>query len=1027
MEARLGTDLTGVRVHRDAAADRLSRRLDARAFTSGRDIYFASGQYDEATLQGQELIAHELVHTMQQRNEGGASVGDVRRARMSDPGDASEREAERLATRTVRGASASVEVRGEGIARQVAEGPSAGPPEGEMEGAAPAFELRLPGVKVPIAADRGTVPLSHVADRIPGLRLGSLVLEARGGRIGKATVTATAALPYVLGDVSIGVDPTSGELTGGTGRLLVEVPRLVRGALDWEYAGGQLSGVLTVGRDRLRELGLPIESGSLTLNMAGRSLAVTAAATTGKSLPLISDGHLAVTYDASRESFAASVAGQVDVPGLERTDFTVAMESDGRWHGEGSIAANFAGASGSLHLVMDDWALVSAEGAVAYSRGPLSGTITARLVAANERRPGELAVSGDGDLTVTIAPWLTGTGHAVLHPDGEVDLEGALQFPEEVELFKERKVEKTLYQLDQEFPLWGITIPVVGSIGLIAEIHAKLGVRSRFGPGVLRDTVVEGTYSTRSASPAGGGSGATGDARSAPEPSFAVSGELFLPTGAELIVVVGGGVGLATLVAELTGGIDIAGSAGAYATLSVRPRFQYADGKYSFQGVAEIQAAALAKLDVNAYAAAEVGIGWLSKEVWRKEWNLLAFTWDPGLTFGLRARLDYTLGEPFEPNLEFEPVAIDPARLVRSALPNSGQPTPDQAQKPPPKASLRLEPPAAGPATTEPAPTSPGADRERGGRRGAARPRRGGGSSPAPRTTAGRGETTPPGRAGADEAAFVPPRPSALKKPAEERSERESWSVYVWDRFVDEQRRSTGRRVARAARGRASSSGRPSSYETRGPEASWRLYQQKLEQADRAKFDSQNEEKYYHPSRGWLPRRYFQRGKLREPAWPLYLPEEKWAGPNLTASGGSVQAGAVRQRYERRARAGRLRTDAPEARSDQRASFAEYIEDHPPPNVRTLRNHLKKPRGDDRAVDVDHIVELQVGGEDIPSNYQLLYSSPNSSSGATIRNEIAADKKATGGRELQYGKITTDRGKRDREKQAATSPEGAAG
>ena len=66
-EARLGHDISRVRIHTDAAAHDTARRLHARAFTHREHVYFASGQYAPASLEGRRLIAHELVHTQQQR------------------------------------------------------------------------------------------------------------------------------------------------------------------------------------------------------------------------------------------------------------------------------------------------------------------------------------------------------------------------------------------------------------------------------------------------------------------------------------------------------------------------------------------------------------------------------------------------------------------------------------------------------------------------------------------------------------------------------------------------------------------------------------------------------------------------------------------------------------------------------------------------------------------------------------------------------------------------------------------------
>lgn len=66
MEPRFGADFSGVRVHTDDAAARQSKKIDAAAFTTGRDIHFARGKFQPDTAAGKELIAHELTHTIQQ-------------------------------------------------------------------------------------------------------------------------------------------------------------------------------------------------------------------------------------------------------------------------------------------------------------------------------------------------------------------------------------------------------------------------------------------------------------------------------------------------------------------------------------------------------------------------------------------------------------------------------------------------------------------------------------------------------------------------------------------------------------------------------------------------------------------------------------------------------------------------------------------------------------------------------------------------------------------------------------------------
>ncbi len=66
LEAHFQTDLSEVRVHTSAAAADSASRLDALAYTAGRDIYFASGRYAPASTDGQRLLAHEVAHVVQQ-------------------------------------------------------------------------------------------------------------------------------------------------------------------------------------------------------------------------------------------------------------------------------------------------------------------------------------------------------------------------------------------------------------------------------------------------------------------------------------------------------------------------------------------------------------------------------------------------------------------------------------------------------------------------------------------------------------------------------------------------------------------------------------------------------------------------------------------------------------------------------------------------------------------------------------------------------------------------------------------------
>jgi len=77
-EPRFGKDFSSVRLHDGAAADKAARAIDARAFTWGSDIAFATGEREKG---GPRLMAHELAHVA--ADEGGGARREVRRATIS--------------------------------------------------------------------------------------------------------------------------------------------------------------------------------------------------------------------------------------------------------------------------------------------------------------------------------------------------------------------------------------------------------------------------------------------------------------------------------------------------------------------------------------------------------------------------------------------------------------------------------------------------------------------------------------------------------------------------------------------------------------------------------------------------------------------------------------------------------------------------------------------------------------------------------------------------------------------------------
>jgi len=91
MERRLGHDFGDVRIHTDHRAGQSALQVAARAYTLGRDVVFAPGEFKPHEGDGARLIAHELVHTMQSTTRRDSP------GRISSPSEPAEREASAVA------------------------------------------------------------------------------------------------------------------------------------------------------------------------------------------------------------------------------------------------------------------------------------------------------------------------------------------------------------------------------------------------------------------------------------------------------------------------------------------------------------------------------------------------------------------------------------------------------------------------------------------------------------------------------------------------------------------------------------------------------------------------------------------------------------------------------------------------------------------------------------------------------------------------------------------------------------------
>lgn len=85
LEPRFGRDLSDVRIHIDSDAAGAARELEAQAFTRGQHVFFGAGCFEPHTAEGRWLMAHELTHTLQQKESASEQKGSISRSALLSP------------------------------------------------------------------------------------------------------------------------------------------------------------------------------------------------------------------------------------------------------------------------------------------------------------------------------------------------------------------------------------------------------------------------------------------------------------------------------------------------------------------------------------------------------------------------------------------------------------------------------------------------------------------------------------------------------------------------------------------------------------------------------------------------------------------------------------------------------------------------------------------------------------------------------------------------------------------------------
>jgi len=424
-----------------------------------------------------------------------------------------------------------------------------------------------------------------------------------------------------------------------------------------EYKDGKFSGGGKIGIKPGKVRGIKTASIEATFGEG----AIDAVGSIQPDIPGVEQADLSMHYD---EKSGLTIAGDLqlkkDIPGI----------ADGSIHAEvnkkedkyivkahGEATPKIPGISSKLIVNYDDGAF-DATITAGYEKGMLKGSVTVGATnrpVGDDGKPGEvpagkadkITVYGGGSVTIQLAPWLQATAAIRFLPNGEVEVTGKIGLPKVLDIFDEKKVEKNVFKIGIDIPLFpGIQLNVGGGLDLNAGI----------GPGQLQEVEVDVTYNP------------------AHEDDTNVHGHaaLHIPAHAGLRLNVHAALGVGIPLAKVEGGIELGGSLGVEGALHAAVDIDWTPKKgLVLDASAEIYAEPKLKFDVTGYVDVVVGVGWLSKTLWEKRWELAAIEYGSGLRFGLKLPVHYEEGKPFNVSLsdiQFMVPDIDPKAVLKGLM-----------------------------------------------------------------------------------------------------------------------------------------------------------------------------------------------------------------------------------------------------------------------------------------------------------------------------------------------------------------------
>ena len=424
------------------------------------------------------------------------------------------------------------------------------------------------------------------------LTLGLMPLAATG-RVDFALGRGTT--PVANGYVEAGVDGTG---LFATGRIDARIPGINQATGEVQYRGGAWSGGIVIESSQISIPG--VTRAQLRLDIDGEGLRPSGEVEFDLPREL---GNVTVGLRREGTRFVYSGRGRLRVPGLREVGVTARYDGTTLNLGAEDVGFRWNGFDGRVNVNYtrrgEGRGTITGNGQVNLTRGDVTGRVDVVL-----HDSGRFSGSGRVTYPFTIrGQRIEATAGVTVQEDQSVRVDGAMRFPQPIQLFRRFGDDKQLFHFQRSIPIPGLSI---GPVGVVAVINGGVSANYGIGPGELRNVEITAAFNPLA---------------ERIDPTVAFTAQLHIPASAGISGTIGGGIGVEAGVARVNGTLDVTAALNLAGALSARFDARYENRMFSVNARPGIEAALNLGLSLDANARAEAGFGPFTVGV-SKTWNL---------------------------------------------------------------------------------------------------------------------------------------------------------------------------------------------------------------------------------------------------------------------------------------------------------------------------------------------------------------------------------------------------------------------